>query len=425
LAETAEPLLYTAEQIVWLDRLESEHDNFRAALAWSLETPDGRLESGLRLVTALVGFWIMRSHYKEGRRWLELALAKRLHVTLPFQARLLLNAGWFWYEHWESDPTALLQESLNLYRQLDDKKGTAWTLSWLGSYALSSDDLDAATSLLSQSLKQAGEVDDKPLLIKVYGNLTYLAMVKGDYGQVTEQAARGMALIRVTGDRRMKYHLLVTLGRSARRQHDYAGAAAFFYEALALVRELKNRLQEGYVWNDLGEAARVQRAYEQAAVFYRESLTVFQELDYRAGIATELSNLGLISLGQGDWLQARALFKESLTLSQNDTWDIPLWNVWGLAGVALAEGRPQPAAQLLAAARPIVELGHMHPVDRDDYERDITLARAQLGEEAFTAAWAAGQAMSLEQAIALALEEVESETITKERPEGSQLSQSS
>jgi len=406
LAETAEPRLYTAEQIVWLDRLESEHDNFRAALAWSLETPDGDLESGLRLVTALAGLWIMRSHFKEGRRWLELALAKRLHATLPIQARLLLNAGWLWYEHWESDPTALLQESLSLYRQLDDNKGTAWTLSWLGFYALSSDDLDAATSLLSESLNLAGEIDDKPLLIKVYGGLTYLAMAKDDYGQVTEQAARGMALIRVTGDRRMKYHLIVTLGRSARWQHDYAGAAAFFYEALALVRELKNRVQEGYVWNDLGEAARVQRAYEQAAVFYRESLTVFQEVDYRAGIATELVNLGLVSLGQGDWRQARALFRESLALSQNDTWDTPLWNVWGLAGVALAEGHPRPAAQLLAAARLIVENQHLHLVDRDDYERDIALARAQLGEEAFTAAWATGQAMSLEQAIAYALEEI-------------------
>jgi tetratricopeptide (TPR) repeat protein len=302
--------------------------------------------------------------------------------------------------------------------------GLAWSLNRLGFYALISD-LDAAASLLSQSLKLAGEVHDKPLLIRVYGSLAYLAMLKGDYGQVTEQAARAMALARETGDRQSKHHLLITQGRSARRQYDYAGAAAFFYEALALVRELKNRVKEGHVWNDLAEVSRLQRAYEQAAAFLRESLTVFQELDYSSGIATGLLNLGFVSLGQGDWRQARALFRESLALSQNDTWDNNLWNVWGLAGVALAEGRPQPAAQLLAAARPIVELRHMHPVDRDDYERDITLARAQLGEEAFTAAWAAGQAMSLEQAIALALEEVESETITKERPEGSQSSQSS
>jgi tetratricopeptide (TPR) repeat protein len=382
LVETVEPRLYTAEQIVWLDRLESEHDNFRAALAYSLETPDGNLESGLRLVTALVGFWIIRSHFREGRRWLELALAKRRHVTLPIQARLLLNAGWFWYEQWESDPTALLQESLNLYRQLDDKRGIAWTLSWLGFCTLRSD-LDAATSLLSESLKLAREVNDTPLLIKVYGNLTYLAMIKSDYGQVTEQAARGMALTRETGDRRMKHHLLIILGRSAMWQHDYAGAAEFLYEALALVRELKNRVQEAHIWNDLGEVARVQRAYEQAAAFYQESLAVYQEMDCRGDIANELSNLGIVSLGQGDQQQAATLFRESITLAQEMNYKYTnVWNVRGLAGVALAEGHTRQAAQLLAVARLLVEIGHMHPVDLDDYERDVALARAQLGEAA-------------------------------------------
>jgi hypothetical protein len=83
-----------------------------------------------------------------------------------------------------------------------------------------------------------------------------------------------------------------------------------------------------------------------------------------------------------------------------------LWNVRGLAGVALAEGHTRQAAQLLAVARLLVEIGHMHPVDLDDYERDVALARAQLGEAAFTAACAEGQAMSLEQAIAYALEEI-------------------
>jgi hypothetical protein len=115
-----------------------------------------------------------------------------------------------------------------------------------------------------------------------------------------------------------------------------------------------------------------------------------------------------------------------MTISQemNDQY-LNLWNIRGLGGVALGEGQTHRAAQLLAAAELLVEIGHLHPIDRDDYERDKAQARTQLGEEAFTAAWAEGQAMSLEQAIALALEEVESETITKERPEGSQSSQSS
>jgi hypothetical protein len=117
--------------------------------------------------------------------------------------------------------------------------------------------------------------------------------------------------------------------------------------------------------------------------------------------------LGLLSLGQGDWRQAATRFRESIPLAReiNDKY-FNLWNVRGLAGVALGEGHPWQAAQLLAAARLHEEIGHMHPVDRGDYERDVALARAQLGEEAFVIAWATGQAMSLEQAIAYALEEI-------------------
>jgi predicted ATPase/DNA-binding CsgD family transcriptional regulator len=406
LAETAEPRLYTAEQIVWLDRLESEHDNMRAALAWSLANEGVHLESGLRLATALAAVWTVRSHFREGRRWLDVALAKRGSAVLPIRARLLLNTSWLWFEQQEGYPTALLQESLALYRQLADKRGIAWNLRWLGFCALFEGELDTATSLLSESLKLAGEVDDKPLLIRVYAGLTYLAMAKDDYSQVTEQAARGMALAREMGDRQTKHRLLVILGRSAKRQRDYIRATAFLHEALALVRELQNRVHEAEVLNDLGEVARVRRAYEQAAAFYRESLALYREVDYLSGTCMVLNNLGLVALGQGYRPRARSLFRESMAIAQEvKDKDTSLWNVWGLAGVALGEGHPRPAAQLLAAARPLVEIRHMHPVDRDDYERDVALARAQLGDEAFAIAWTAGQAMSLEQAIAYALEE--------------------
>jgi tetratricopeptide (TPR) repeat protein len=166
---------------------------------------------------------------------------------------------------------------------------------------------------------------------------------------------------------------------------------------------LQNRVHEAEVLNDLGEVARVQRAYEQAAAIYQESLALYQEVDYLIGIQRVLKNLGLVALSQGDRPQAKSLFRESLAIAQEVNNEIiSWWNVWGLAGVALGEGHSRQAAQLLAA-RPSVEIGHMHPVDRDDYERDVALARAQLGEEAFTAAWAEGQAMSLEQAIAFAL----------------------
>src|SRR5262249_50449392 len=74
LAERAAPQLRRAEQAWWLERLEQEPDTLRAALVWSQAQARTRA-AGLRLATALEGFWEYRAHYREGRRWLEQALA--------------------------------------------------------------------------------------------------------------------------------------------------------------------------------------------------------------------------------------------------------------------------------------------------------------------------------------------------------------
>lgn len=405
LAETAEPELRRTDQLLWLDRLELELDNLRTALAWSLENPYGDQELGLRLAMALVRFWSLRSYLGEAWRWLDMVLERRHHAALPVRARLLLNAGWLRLEEWGSDPAALLEEGLALYRQLDDKKGIAWSLHGLGFKAALKHELVAATSLLSDGLTLAGQVNDKHLLTDLYIGLALLALEKDDYGQVTELFARGLALTKETGDRHTKSRLLDIRGWSLQQQRDYAQATTFYLEALALVRELKSRFRESSILNSLGEVARVQRAYEQATVFYSESLALSREVGSKPGIAVALNNLGLTALGRDDRLQARLLFRESMALAQEmKQKNLSLWNVWGLARVDLAEGQTRRAAQLLTARELGMEIEHLDSVDQDDYKRDVALARTELGEEAFAAAWATGQAMSLEEAVALALE---------------------
>lgn len=413
LAETAEPRLSSGEQLVWLERLAAETDNVRAALAWSLENHSGDVEAGVRLATGLVEFWVMAVYLREGHRWLELALTKRYGVALSVQARLLLRAGWLWTEEGNSEGVVLLQESLALYRQMDDKRGMAWSLFWLGWYALHFKwDLALASTRFAESLTLAGDIDDDLLLAWLYGGLARLATLRGDYDQATELAARGLVLARQRGDLRVEARLLNFLGRSAMRQRDYARASEFYHEAWMLERQLNNIRGEVMALMGLGMVARCQRAYEQAARFYEESLALVGELNSRTDSmylnGVGLYALGVVALGQGDRPQANLLFGESLSLAQESKWkDISLWNIWGLARVALAEGHMWRAVQLLAASRPMWESadGRLDPIDQEDYEREVTLARIELGEEAFAATWAEGQAMTLEQAIAYALEE--------------------
>src|SRR5262249_2373794 len=92
-AEAAEPKLRTAERSVWLERLEQEHDNLRAALAWAQATPGGG-ETALRLAGRLAWFWWARGHLSEGRRWLEAALTRAgAPERTPSRARALRGAG--------------------------------------------------------------------------------------------------------------------------------------------------------------------------------------------------------------------------------------------------------------------------------------------------------------------------------------------
>jgi tetratricopeptide (TPR) repeat protein len=204
----------------------------------------------------------------------------------------------------------------------------------------------------------------------------------------------------------MKYHLLVIRMKSAIQQRDRVGAMALFDEARVLSRELKNRRNEGEMLNWLGEMARHQRAYEQALVFYHECLALSREIGDMGMIAVLLCNMGLAALGQGDWPRATSLFRESMALAQEMKSNVSsLWNVWGLARVALAEGQTRRAAQLLAADGLLTVIKDSDPADLDDNERDVAWARTRLGEEAFAAAWAEGRAMSLEEIIAYAMEE--------------------
>src|SRR5829696_7495327 len=145
LAEEAEPELKGPRQVEWLDRLETEHDNLRAALSGSL----GRgVDLGPRMAGALCLFWYTRGYLSEGRTYLE-AVARSDMVPARARARALDGLGWIAEPQgdYERARTAY-EESLELYRRSGDKKGVANALGDLGSLALDQGNYGQATSLL-------------------------------------------------------------------------------------------------------------------------------------------------------------------------------------------------------------------------------------------------------------------------------------
>jgi hypothetical protein len=171
-------------------------------------------------------------------------------------------------------------------------------------------------------------------------------------------------------------------------------------------RELGDKQSCAGALNDLGEHARFMGDYASAARYYAEGLALFRELGNRPFIALVLCNQGYLAHNQGDDARAAALMAESLALVRETAWqEFIAYCLAGLSWVAMSQGRAERAARLLGAAKaPFDAAGDLlSAIDRAEFDRNVATARAKLGEDAFAAAWQAGQAMTLDQAVAEAL----------------------
>ncbi len=160
LAERAEPELQKPDQLEWLDLLEIDHDNLRAALSWTVE--QGHDETGLRLCVALQRFWSVRGYLEDGRRWLETALSACPSPEPSIRAQALHGIGSMALE--QGDRTLadrVLQESLVLRRGLGDKGAIAASLQGLAEVALWERDYERAALLCTESVALRREIDDK------------------------------------------------------------------------------------------------------------------------------------------------------------------------------------------------------------------------------------------------------------------------
>jgi non-specific serine/threonine protein kinase len=186
LAEQAEPQLHGPDQVAWLDRLEAEHDNMRAALSWVLE--QGISEAALRLSVALAWFWVVCGYIGEGRYWLQRVLEAGRAQQIQ-NASTVVRAYYGHALNWTSElawrqgdykaARALAEEGLKLLRELDDKQGIAVSLHRLGIIARDQGDHAMAHALFTESLTLWRELGDKR---NIAGSLDSLGMIAHDQG---------------------------------------------------------------------------------------------------------------------------------------------------------------------------------------------------------------------------------------------------
>jgi predicted ATPase/DNA-binding SARP family transcriptional activator/DNA-binding CsgD family transcriptional regulator len=363
LAEEAEPQLKGPHQVEWLDRLETEHDNLRAALSWAL----GReTDLGARMAGALCLFWYTRGYLSEGRSYLEAVVS--LDALPPtVRARVLDGLGWIAEPQGDYERArAAYEESLKLYRRTDDKRGVANALGDLGSLVLDRGDYEQATSLLEESLLSHRELGRGEDIIGILDSLGVLASAKGDPER----------------------------------------SISYFSEALVLSRGSGNVRRTAVSLGNLGLTMLVHGDPAQATVVLDESLVLFREIGDNSNIAIGLMHAALAALAQGDYGRVRVLSEESLQLLQRagdrqhiaDCLKI-------MAGGAGVRGRAHRAARLWGAAEVLhEEIGvPLQPEYLQLLKPYIAAARRSLGEVAWRAALAEGRAMTPERAIGYAL----------------------
>ena len=367
LAERLEPRLFGSKQIAAWDRLGIELDNFRAALDWALRTGDS--ECGLRLAGALGWFWNRRTHWTEGRKWLEMFRAADGNKSIPARAKafqyileLSVELGDLVYARVLSD------EALALVDEVEDQSILAWLLSSLGLVALFHNDLPQAK--FEQALALFRKMGDQWGICETLLRLAIKWMIHEDFERAGELQEEGIKLARQAGDKSVLSWLL-WLSASRKRNQGITG--------------------------------------RQTEDLYRESLSLFSELGHKNGALLALHSLGIIAYSHGDDERAGALFAQSLRLAQqvgNKSNNVGC--LVSLAGLFSTHGKPMRAARILGAVDEWVQklFGGRSLTDKfdsKDYERALTNARTQLGEAGFEAAYAEGQMMTLDQAVDYAL----------------------
>jgi DNA-binding CsgD family transcriptional regulator len=345
LAKRAEPELLAGRQEEWLERLEREHGNLRAALGWTFSREETEL--GLLLGTALWRFWDMHGHLSEGRGWLERGISTSGSMKTRTKARALNGAGYL--ALWQGDYEAaevLVKESLTLNRELEDEEGIAFALANLGVVSvLGQRNLASVPALLEEAIALRPQVRNRR-------TLAYMLVCEG-LVLASQIDAEGTYMI-----------------------HDKSTAVRFqglLEQSLGLFHEIGERRGVDLSLVALGFAELILGNYGRATALLRELLHLSRTLDDKLSTQYAVFGFASVAASQGQFARAARLWAAADAVRE-------------ASGVRLP-----PLTHALTG-----------------YEGRVAAVRAELGEEAFEEARREGGSMTVEQAVEYALSEEES-----------------
>jgi predicted ATPase/class 3 adenylate cyclase len=341
LAAAAEEGLAGPEQARWLERLDRELDNIRAALDWCLTA--GRAEDALRAAAALDRFWRAHGHVTEARTWLAHALELAEEVAPEVRAHALWAAANQATAQSDWGPAApMLLEARELYRTTGRGREEVFALSNLSFVLQMQGDVAGAERFAQEAVEVAGLLDDGRASSGALMALGDVLSVQGEHALALERYEEAVALRRRLGDSLLVSDAVYNLGLAAFRAGDQARARRAFEEALPAVRDLGEAPHTAAAQFMLAELDVLEGDTASAADRARESLALYTDLDDPRS-------------------RARCLVV--------------------LACVASSDGSPEDAARALGAADALRGEDPLDDFERPLVERCLPALEATLGED--------------------------------------------
>jgi predicted ATPase len=359
----ARPKMFSGESERWLDRLEADYGNLRAALDYC-QSSDQFMELGWHLFVNLSWLWYRRGYLNVARQWYEGNAHKTADLgESPLQALILGCAGLV--AMWQSD-------------------------------------LVTATRLMDEGLQILRSLGEAPELAEVLFDRGVLAVNQGDAAKARSVLEEDLILYQKSDQKWFQAMIYLHLGNVALNQDDIPAAKSYMEKCYSLGQVVEDRWILASAINDFGELARYQGDHERAEEFYLKSRDLFKEVKSPPDVARANHSLGWVMLSRNETDQARILFEEALNVhEQLGVKRGVVECLVGLAAVIGAQGDAEQAARLMSFTRDqFTDLGAgIWPADAADFEKSLSNIKGQLEASTFEAAWAAGQKLTLSQAL--------------------------
>jgi len=377
LTENAELQLYGKMALNWVNRLEAEYDNLRAAIEWGL---DNNVMAVLRMAGALPNFWFRRGYESEGIKWIHEAL-ERVQRLPELEGDAARDRLAIIAKSWQSvafmafsqgdmlNASAAAATCADYARQLGDKKLLATVLIFEASSKMMSGRFDDVDAIMHEAMSIVDESNDPFAIGMAYGMLgSRMIMAGNDSEEAQAYTAKALAALKGNENRFGHAMVLFAMAMGARFNGRFDEARAQFTPLLPVFRDMGDYHRSNMIRSEIAHIERLEGDHEKAAVMYRETILEWKRLGHRAAVANQLECFAFI---------------------------------------AKAHEQPERATKLFGAAELLRELINidMSQMERVEYEREVSSLKANMDEKVFAVLWSEGRTMTMEQAIELVLME--------------------